>query len=100
MDGCGTGLYKCRWSKIPACGAAHIGQTVRLRCCRLAGGLRAREAMMSNGRRHLTVELIVLGVTAFLLVGAAAFVCVSAFKARHANGGVVVAGVFETVAPA
>jgi len=55
---------------------------------------------MSNGRRHLTVELIVLGVTAFLLVGAAAFVCVSAFRARHANSGVVVAGVFETVAPA
>jgi hypothetical protein len=56
--------------------------------------------MMSIGRRHLTAELIILGVIGSLLVAAATFVCVSAFKARHANGGVVAARVFETVAPA
>jgi hypothetical protein len=56
--------------------------------------------MMSDGRRHLTAELIVPGVTALLLVCAAAFVCVSAIKARHSNGGVVAAHVFEIVTPA
>jgi Protein of unknown function (DUF2778) len=58
------------------------------------------EAMMSIGRRHLTAELIILGMIGSLLVGGAAFVCVSAFKARHAASGVAVAPVFETVAPA
>ena len=55
---------------------------------------------MSDGRRHLTAELVVLGVIASLLVGGAAFVCVSAFNARHANGRVVAAREFETLAPA
>jgi Protein of unknown function (DUF2778) len=56
--------------------------------------------MMSIGRRHLTAELIILGMIGSLLVAAAAFVCASAFKARHANGGVVASRAFETVAPA
>ena len=54
---------------------------------------------MSNGRRHLSTELVVLGVIASLLVGGAAFVCVSAFNARHAKGPVVAARELETAAP-
>jgi hypothetical protein len=56
--------------------------------------------MMSDGRRHLTTELIILGVIGSLLVGAATFVCISAFKARHANGGVVATAAYDTSAPA
>jgi Protein of unknown function (DUF2778) len=55
---------------------------------------------MSDGRRHLSAELIVLGMIGSLLVGGATFICISAFKARHANSGVVAARLFETVAPA
>ncbi len=55
---------------------------------------------MSDGRRQLSAEVIVLGVLGTLLVGAGAFICVSAFHARHAGGAVVAARTFETLPPA
>ena len=55
---------------------------------------------MSIGRRQLSAEVIVLGVVGALLVGAGAFICVSAMHARHSIGAVVAARTSETFSPA